>query len=230
MFFQNFKTYLVKHNYEWKFKLIVCLPIFASLVAIDWITKGIVVAKMSYNEQGSLIPGFLKLHYIINPGAAYGMNSDNVGLAITIATLVTLIMSLIFVFVNDRFWLIGITILLAGSWANLLARAWAPAVPGSGIKGGVVDFLVWDFSFLGSDGYIFNIADLWVNVAVVYFVVVAFPATIAGFIKESKENKRLEEEMINSQKSQVDSEALEPEVKNTKKKIEDKKTDKKKEE
>ncbi|AXK51286.1 signal peptidase II [Spiroplasma alleghenense] len=198
MAFQNFKNFLKKYNYEWKFKLIVCLPIFIVLVVIDWITKGIVVAKMAYNSEKPLIPGFLRLHYIINPGAAYGMNANNVGLAITIATLATLLFSLVFIFVNSRYWLIGITILLSGSWGNLLARAWAPEIPGYGIKGGVVDFLVWDFKFLGSDGYIFNIADLWVNIAIVYLIVVAFPMTVYLFIKESRENRRYEQELANS--------------------------------
>ncbi|AHI53998.1 lipoprotein signal peptidase [Spiroplasma sabaudiense Ar-1343] len=192
----SFKKFLKEYDYNWKFKLLVCLPLFSALVAIDWITKGIVVSTMTFGEKKQMWPGFLNLHYTINPGAAYGMNANNLALAVSIATIVTILMSLFFVFINDRVWLVGITILLSGSWANLLGRAWAPTIPATSgypaIVGGVVDFLVWDFSFLGSSNYIFNIADLWVNISVVYLIVVALPFTIVKYVKEAKAAKNIE--------------------------------------
>lgn len=156
----------------------VCLPIFSVLVLIDWATKIAVQFSMDQDPTGidphRFLPHFLKLDYMINPGSAYGANASNAGLAIGLATLVTIIALVIFIFANDKKWLIAIVFILSGSFANLLARAWAPVVSGGdyqGQKGGVIDFLVWDFKILNSDNYVFNLADVWVNIGVIILII-----------------------------------------------------------
>ncbi|AHB36576.1 signal peptidase II [Spiroplasma apis] len=161
---KNLKLILKTYDYNARYKLLWCLPLFLSLIFFDWITKALIVKNFSYGQEGKLIPGFIKMEYIINPGAALGMNSDNPTLAIALAALVTIILIGIFVFVNNKFWTQSINVMLAGSFANLMGRAWAPNV--RGISGGVVDFLKWDFQLLGSDTYIFNLADLFVNISI----------------------------------------------------------------
>ncbi len=152
----------------------VCLPIFSVLVLIDWATKIAVQFSMDQGEIRNFLPHFLKLNYMINPGSAYGANASNAGLAIGLATLVTMIALVIFIFANDKKWLVAIVFILSGSFANLLARAWAPVVSGGdhqGQKGGVIDFLVWDFNILNSGNYVFNIADFWVNIGVIILII-----------------------------------------------------------
>jgi len=194
------KHFFKNYPYNWKFKLAVCLPVFLSLVGLDWISKGIVQATMAQGSTTSFIPGFLEFNFIINPGSAYGFNANNLILAVSLATIMTVILMVAFVFINGKSFLVGLTIIIAGSFANLLARAWAPAVSHDplnigvlGQRGGVVDFLHFQFTWLNSDSYIFNLADLWVIIGVVFVVLGAVYEVISLGLK--KKNSQTEEEV-----------------------------------
>ncbi|ATZ16507.1 signal peptidase II [Entomoplasma freundtii] len=148
---------------------------------------------MEQNESLSFIPGFLRFNYVINPGAAYGFNSGNPALAIILAALVTTFLTIVFIFANDRKFLFALTFLGAGSWANILARAWAPMVlsgANAGIKGGVIDFLQWDFTFLNSSTYIFNLADVWVTFGVIILVIILIFEGLMFIIQQRKEHAK----------------------------------------
>ncbi|AGR42320.1 signal peptidase II [Spiroplasma diminutum] len=176
-FIFNIKSNLKNYNFIFKYKLVWCLPLILFLVVLDWISKAIVVSNMKIEgTTAKFIPGFIEFEYKINPGAAYGMNAENKGLAISIAALVTVFLILIFVFMKNKYWLIPINLMVAGSFANLLGRAWAPStlLNGKIVKGGVVDFIKFDFNFLGSNSYIFNLADAWVSIAVGFIIVIMF--------------------------------------------------------
>ncbi|WP_027063356.1 signal peptidase II [Mesoplasma seiffertii] len=166
---QNLKN----RDYQWKFKLIVCLPIFVILVALDWISKAIVVAKMEQSGSAiTIIKNFLDFKFIINMGSAGGANADKLGLTITLATLSALVLMIAFVFLTERKILIAITIMLAGAIGNLVARAWAPPNL-EGQYGGVVDFISvasW-LQLPWAKDAIFNLADIWVNIGVVWFII-----------------------------------------------------------
>ncbi|ATZ18073.1 signal peptidase II [Mesoplasma melaleucae] len=160
--------FLLKHyDYKWKFKLIIAAPIMTVLILLDWIVKWIVVATMQQGESKNFIKGFLNLRYVINLGSAYGNNDsgDKLAQTIVLATLFVVALMIVFVFLNDKKWIITCSVLLAGGFANLLARSWAPANI-DGIHGGVVDMFMWDFNFLGSGNYIFNLADMLVNIGI----------------------------------------------------------------
>jgi signal peptidase II len=55
---------------------------------------------MHQGEARKFIPGFLNFEYILNPGSAYGFNAQNLALAVSLATIITLILIVGFVFVN----------------------------------------------------------------------------------------------------------------------------------
>ncbi|AHI53107.1 signal peptidase II [Spiroplasma culicicola] len=175
----NLKLFLKNYNYKFRYKLLWMTPILITLVLFDWISKWIVAANMQQGQEIEFIPGLLKFSYTINPGAALGMNAGNPTLAILLATGVTLLLIGAWFFLQDKKWLNAVNVMLAGSLGNLIARAWAPIKIPGGEKGGVVDFLQWDFNLWGSNTYIFNIADLFVNIAVgllilflIWFIVV----------------------------------------------------------
>ncbi|ATZ20916.1 signal peptidase II [Mesoplasma coleopterae] len=195
---------LKSYNFKWKFKLIVATPIMSFLILSDWIIKWIVVATMKENDSKTLINGFLNLQYKINLGSAYGRGDYAEGLAktITLATLFVAVLIIVFIFLNDKKWIITCSILLAGGFANLLARAWAPATirDGQEIYGGVVDMFVWGFNFLGSSGYIFNLADMWVNIGV-GIGALCFIIEIVNIFKPKKEkeiNKEVDKNDVKS--------------------------------
>lgn len=161
----SFKEWIITRNFEFRFKIIYLLPVAVILIGLDWITKILVVSKMQYDQEYiNAIPGIMDLKYILNPGSAYGMMENHPNIAITLAALVTTFITVFFIFLNDRKFLIAAVVMWSGSFANLIARSWAPTV--NGMKSSVVDFLVWHFDLFGSRGYIFNLADLWVNISV----------------------------------------------------------------
>ncbi|QBQ07930.1 lipoprotein signal peptidase [Spiroplasma gladiatoris] len=188
---ENIKIFFKEYNYAWRYKVLWCIPILTLFCAFDWVTKAVVAMKMNYMaEPTKFIPGLLKFQYIINPGAALSMNAGNPSLAISLAAVVTVALFAVWIFCYPKLWSQSINLMLAGSLANLLGRAWSPAVPDSalkdrGIKGGVVDFLQWDFDFFGLTDYTFNMADVYVNVAIgllvlsliIYIVQEVFVAT-----------------------------------------------------
>jgi len=188
------KSLLKGYDFAWKFKLKVCLPLFVVLLALDWITKIIVQVNMHQGEARKFIPGFLNFEYILNPGSAYGFNAQNLALAVSLATIITLILIVGFVFVNAHAWLPGMAVAIAGSLGNLIARSWAPAVadglPNAGAKGGVVDFLRWDFGILNSNNYIFNLADVWVICGIIMVVLGAIIGWIIYGVKKRDENRQ----------------------------------------
>ncbi|QIN43740.1 lipoprotein signal peptidase [Mycoplasma capricolum subsp. capripneumoniae] len=192
------KVFLKNHNYLWKFKLIVCLPIFISLISFDWITKAVVVSHMKLGETKTFISGFLNFQYVINLGMAYGRLHDKSYLVIIFATIFSLFLTIMFIFLNNKKWLIVLVIILAGSWGNLLARLWAPGNEDN-LYYGVVDFLTWDFSLFNSRDCVFNLADLYVNIAIgltILFTIIELVLYIKSKIKTKKE--KIENEQNNS--------------------------------
>ncbi|WP_051636039.1 signal peptidase II [Mesoplasma photuris] len=172
----NIKEKFISHEYGWKWKLRVALPLLIFLIAIDWIIKAVVVGQMEYGQSiSNWIPGVIGLDYIINPGAAKGVGADNMSLTISLASFSTLIALIGWIFIADKKWNLALTFILAGSFANLLARSWAPMIPldaveNAGVKGGVVDMFKWEFDIFGSNSYVFNLADLWVNIGIAVLI------------------------------------------------------------
>ncbi|AOG60655.1 lipoprotein signal peptidase [Spiroplasma helicoides] len=172
----NIKIFFKKHNYAFRYKLLWCLPILIFLIALDWISKAIVVSKMEYSSDPvSGVPGLLRFRYLLNPGAALSMNAGKPFVAILLATLVTVFLMALWLFLNQKLWLQPINFMLSGSIANVVGRIWAPVIPdgfpSAGTKGGVVDFLEWDFNFLGSQSYTFNLADVYVNISIAVLII-----------------------------------------------------------
>ncbi|WP_027875683.1 signal peptidase II [Mesoplasma chauliocola] len=202
---QNVIFNLKNYDYKWKFKLYIAVPIMTFLILFDWIVKWIVVAKMNENESLIFINGFLNIQYKINLGSAFGNgdSAEELKKTITLASLFVFALIVVFIFLNDKKWIIACSLLLAGGFANLLARAWAPPTIRNGeeIYGGVVDMFVWGFNFLGSANYIFNLADLWVNIGVGVGILCLIMELVSMFTKKNKTEKIEEEEVKDEIKS-----------------------------
>lgn len=187
----EWKVKLKNYNFEWKFKLFVCAPILIFLIACDWVTKILVANKFSLGQEANLIPGFVKLRYTINLGMAYGGLEDKQYLVISLASIITFLLIIFFIFLNNKKWLIALVFILSGSFANLIARSWAPL--SENLKpGGVIDFLIWDMSWVNAS-YIFNLADLWVNVGI-GLSILAIAIEFIQFIRTKSKKQKGEEE------------------------------------
>lgn len=196
----RFRLFLKEYNYEWKFKLYWGLPFLVFLIGLDWLSKGLIVSNMQINDNDTkiFIPGIVSLKYAINLGSAFGTNNSSEKLASTIvlASFFTFFILFFLIFVNSKKWVFPSVIMFSGAFANLVARSWAPANE-NGIYGGVVDMFVWEFSFLGSNGYIFNLADMWVNIAIGIGVICFFWELITVFTEHKRKQKENIDEVTN---------------------------------
>ncbi len=170
------------------------------LFVVDLVTKNIIVANKEVilaNDGIVLIPGFLRINYIINNKLVMGLSfgNDNVNriLFIVFASLIT--GALIFVTVKkwdklNKFYKACIMMIISGALGNLVDRIfYSPAFLGTTYNG-VVDWIdfygVWKFNF--------NIADSAVVVAAFMLIIYMIVNEIVDYVKTSKENLKEEKD------------------------------------
>lgn len=146
--------------------------IILALLGLDQITKAIVVANFAYEgDTLAVIQDFFHITYVRNSGAVFGLFQ---GLAETYVIFLVVILIAIVVFgymfiKNDfkdkrTFWYtLGLTLLIAGALGNAADRMFQP-------DHNVVDFI----DFRGIWHYIFNVADICLNVGIGIFIVDQF--------------------------------------------------------
>ncbi len=153
------------HNMQDKKKpilLIIPIIFISLLVAIDQLTKYIIVSNFKLGESKEIIPGIFDLNYVRNEGAAWGMLS---GKRIFFLILTFIIIGACFyiymnIYNNKHFFLlkIDLIVLVAGAIGNMIDR----------IKlGYVVDF----FYFKPIDFPVFNVADIFVVVSMIFLII-----------------------------------------------------------
>ncbi len=133
------------------------------IVALDQITKSLVLANLLLYETRVLVEGFINLVHVRNPGAAFGLLADTPewfrGSFLIIITVLVMILVLLY-FWHSRIYAtrptIALALILAGGAGNLIDR----------IRfGEVVDFL--DL-YLGTYHWpAFNVADSAISVGAV---------------------------------------------------------------
>jgi len=141
----------------------ILLPVFASAVLIDRLTKSWIIDRFSYGERWVVIPDFFNLTHVRNPGGAFSFlatASEDLRQAFFLGTGVLAIVLLLAFFrrLEPGAWISATAIgaVLGGAVGNLTDRV---------LYGEVIDFL--DFRLFG--GYVwptFNMADSWIVVGV----------------------------------------------------------------
>ncbi len=143
------------------------LALIISLLAIDQITKYIVVHSFSYEgETSPIISNFFHFTYVRNPGAIFGLGGDS-GIAYYFFLGVAFVAAIVFgymFFTNDfkdkrKIWyIIGLSLLIAGALGNAIDRI-------AQFDHKVVDFI----DFRGIWDYVFNVADMCLTVGIIVF-------------------------------------------------------------
>ena len=134
------------------------LPILG--VILDQITKYLAVANLRGNGSVPLIPGVFQLTYCENAGAAFSIFSGKRWLLILISA--AMLAALIFALRKNLMpaglgrW--GLRLVIAGAAGNLIDRV---------LYGFVVDF--FDFRLINFP--IFNVADVLLNIGVVFMLI-----------------------------------------------------------
>lgn len=131
--------------------------IVGGIVAIDALTKGIAQRNLTLYEPVPIFGDVVRLTYIYNPGAAFGMHlgphSRYLFLALTVVVLIILFSWYRSTPASDRLRLIAIATVSGGAIGNFIDRVRSPR--------GVVDFM--DIGFGATRWPVFNVADIAVT-------------------------------------------------------------------
>lgn len=162
--------------------MIKWIVLILALLGLDQITKALVVANFaSEGDTIAVIQDFFHITYVRNSGAVFGLFQ---GLAETYVIFLIFISIALVVFgymfiKNDfkdkkTFWFsLGLALLIAGALGNATDRLFQP-------DHNVVDFI----DFRGIWSFVFNVADICLNVGIAIFI-------MDQFLLEPKRKKSL---------------------------------------
>lgn len=144
------------------------------LVAIDQLSKYLVLTGLKPVGTMTVIDGFLQFRYVENTGAAFSMLSNNTTFLSVITSLIMIaILTVLFTGkIKDKLQCVALIIVVAGGIGNLIDRV---------ARGFVVDFI--EFTFV--DYAVFNVADIFVTIGAVLLVI----SIIVEIVRETKEKK-----------------------------------------
>lgn len=129
-------------------------------LVVDQVTKALAVNKLEGRESIELIPHVLSLTFLRNGGAALGTGAGFTIVLTIVAFAVAIVVLRIATRLRDRWWAIGLGLLLAGAVGNLCDRIFREPSP---LKGHVVDFIDYGV-FVG------NVADIALTFAAVIII------------------------------------------------------------
>ena len=144
----------------------------SGLIMLDQLSKAFASSNLKNSDSVTVIKGFFDLTYVENRGAAWGLLSGR----ISILVIITVILIPVFVFCMLRIYKnkelldssklksvsllhFDLILLLSGAVGKFIDRI---------IKGYVVDF----FQFTFFDFPVFNVADCYITIGAVFFIVI----------------------------------------------------------
>ena len=157
--------------------LIILISVIVGGIGLDLLSKLLVAGLMTLGQSVTLIPGVLKLTYIHNYGAAFGMLSEHRWVFMVISTVAIIGIGIyLFGFCRERMLLkVGLAMIVSGGLGNMVDRIF---------YGYVIDMI--NFYFLSFWKWIFNVADAFVCVGAGLVVL----ALLLDVIKEAKGKKK----------------------------------------
>lgn len=147
------------------------------LVGADQLSKYLIDSNMLEGETLPIINDFFHLTYVKNRGIAFGMFQGKLDI-ISIATIIAIV-AIAYYLYKERNKLsmiekMGFIYILAGAIGNMIDRAF---------RGFVVDMV----DFRGIWSYVFNLADVWINIGVAF---VLLDQLILRKKRETEEDKK----------------------------------------
>ncbi|MDB7101437.1 MULTISPECIES: signal peptidase II [Enterococcus] len=135
--------------------------ISALIIGLDQWVKWLIVDNFALGETKSVIPGILSLNHIRNFGAAWSLLEGKMWF-FTVVTIIAVVVILTLMIKNrsngNRWFMIGLTLILAGAIGNFIDRV---------RLGYVVDMFQTDFMNFP----IFNVADISLVIGVICVLV-----------------------------------------------------------
>lgn len=151
--------------------------ILAAVLIVDQLSKFGIQASMSLGDSIPLIPGFFKITYLHNTGAAWSMLEGKMLFfyLISIAFLIGMAIFYKSTPSNDVLTRVGVVMMMAGTLGNFIDRL---------VFHYVRDFL--DFIILGYDFPVFNVADMSLCIGVGLILLSIILENYGGFRKCAK--------------------------------------------
>ncbi|MGB6454514.1 MAG: signal peptidase II [Streptosporangiaceae bacterium] len=124
-------------------------------VAADAASKTWALSRLSGGRDIAVAHGLIRLHLVINHGAAFGLGARYEPLLTAVAFAGVILLGTWAVRATSRAEGLGAALAAAGAAGNLIDRVSRPPAP---LHGGVVDWLhIWFY------GPTFNLADIWLR-------------------------------------------------------------------
>lgn len=150
---------------------ILIIPIL--VILIDQITKLYIKYNFTLYEKYELVGDFIRIFYIENSGIAFGIDTSNFHLIITIFTILAILFIFYYLFILIKECKIekySIALILGGAIGNCIDRILV-LFPATGYNG-VIDFI--DIGFGGVRWYIFNVADAAITLGVLFYLFIFY--------------------------------------------------------
>lgn len=156
--------------------IIILSSVILGGIALDQLTKILVLKLMELGQSIELIPGVLNLTYIQNRGAAFGMLSEHRWLFMVVSTVAIIGIGIyLFGFCKERLMLrVGLALIVSGGIGNMIDRT------AYGFVVDMIDFCLFDFWI-----WIFNVADACVCIGAGVVIL----ALILDIVKDVREKK-----------------------------------------
>jgi signal peptidase II len=146
------------------------LGFIAGLIALDQVTKAVVVRMVPFYSHANVIPGFFAISHIHNKGAIFGTFSQSGSLLVTIGLVAAQLVALVLVVVyflrtpaSQKAMKLALSLIMAGAIGNFIDRI---------AHGYVIDFL--EFHVGRAYFPTFNAADSCITIGAALLVLVFF--------------------------------------------------------
>lgn len=203
---------------KWFYKSYIWLGIL--LLIVDIVTKQIMMA-VPHDANGLISDwGFVRIRYVLNEGAAFGMGTGNeVANRVIYLIIASLISAGIIAYLvikrksTNLFVRASLIMVIAGALGNVIDRVfYGPLQGATGLfSGRVVDWI--DFYWIPGWVWVFNIADSCIVVAAFMLIIYA----IVGEVKDYRANKTKEAKKAETPKKILSKSEKEIEAAKTKK-------------
>lgn len=142
----------------------VYIILVAILIALDQVSKYVIDKNFFEGDTLGAITDFFHITYVKNRGIAFGMFQGKLDI-ISVATVIAII-AIIYYLYKDRNKMpilekIGFNFILAGAIGNMIDRV---------ARGFVIDMI----DFRGIWAFVFNLADVWINIGVLLILLEYF--------------------------------------------------------
>jgi signal peptidase II len=136
-------------------RIVLFTVVAVLVVALDVVSKVLVVAKLAPGEQRRLLGGAIYLDIARNSGAAFSLGTGFTAILTVVAIAVVVVIVRTASRLHSRGWAVALGLILGGAIGNLIDRIFrAPGV----FRGNVVDWISL-FGPYGAHWPIFNLAD-----------------------------------------------------------------------